>query len=94
MKRWECQKCGHVYNGMVPPAECPYCGSLREQFTELEFEPEGKVFVAEERIPQHTKRWECDVCGHIALMQEPPAECPNCGSTKEHFHQLNGEPIG
>lgn len=92
--RWECEKCGHIYNGMVPPAECPYCGSPREQFKQLDFEPTGKVFVAEEHISQHVKRWECDVCGHVVLMDEPPAECPSCGATKEHSHQLNGEPIG
>ncbi len=86
--RWGGQNCGHVYNAMVPPAECPNCGSPREQFNQLEGVPEGNVFVAEEHIPRHVKRWECDVCGHIALMDEPPAECPNCGSSKDHFHEL------
>lgn len=90
LARWECQKCGHIYNGMVAPAECPYCGSPREQFKKLEGVPEGNVFVAEEHIPRHKKRWECDVCGRIVLTDETPAECPSCGALQEHFRQLEG----
>lgn len=89
--RWECDNCGHVYNGMVPPAECPNCGSPRERFKRFDVDPAGKVFVAEEHIPQHTARWQCDNCGLVVLKDEPPAECPSCGAAKERFRQLNGE---
>ena len=76
---------------MVPPAECPNCGSPREQFIKMDHAPEGKVFVAEEHIPRHVNRWECDVCGRVVLADEPPAECPNCGSLKEHFKKLEAD---
>lgn len=92
--RWECEHCGHVYNGMVPPSECPNCGSPREQFKKLDVDPVGKVFVAEEHIPQHVNRWECDACGLVVLRDEQPTECSSCGASREHFHQLVGEPIG
>ncbi|OGM93152.1 hypothetical protein A2372_01955 [Candidatus Wolfebacteria bacterium RIFOXYB1_FULL_54_12] len=75
---------------MVPPAECPNCGALREEFNKLEFEPLGSVYVSEEHIPRHKKRWECDACGRVELSDESPAECASCGATKEHFGQLDG----
>lgn len=90
LARWECQKCGHVYNGTVPPSECPNCGAPREEFKKLEIEPSGDIYVSEEHIPRHKKRWECDACGRVELADEPPAECASCGAGKEHFAQLNG----
>lgn len=75
---------------MVPPAECPDCGAAREEFKQLEIDPSGTVFIAEEHIPRHKKRWECDACGRVDLVDEPPAECASCGASKEHFKKLNG----
>lgn len=86
--RWECQKCGHINNGLVPPVECPYCGAPGEQFRQLEREPDGNIFFAEERIPRDVDRWQCDVCGHVVLSNEQPAECSSCGASKEHFQKL------
>ena len=94
MMRWECQKCGHIHNGVRPPEQCPDCNAPREQFIQLDHEPEGTVYVAEEHIERHVKRWECDVCGRVILGDEPPETCPNCGSTKDHFHIMDGEPQG
>ena len=34
------------------------------------------------------KKWRCTVCGHIHEGNEPPENCPNCGSGREKFSEL------
>ncbi len=31
------------------------------------------------------KKWKCTVCGYIHEGEEPPENCPRCGSPKEVF---------
>ncbi|MCX6581567.1 MAG: rubrerythrin family protein [Candidatus Aminicenantes bacterium] len=37
--RWKCSKCGHIHEGLEPPAKCPTCLHAREYF-----EPECMCF--------------------------------------------------
>jgi rubrerythrin len=40
----------------------------------------GKVFKRDEKV-----RWKCNVCGYVHEGFEPPAVCPSCKHSKEHF---------
>ena len=35
------------------------------------------------------KKWKCGVCGYIYDGDEPPAQCPKCGSAAEKFAILD-----
>lgn len=37
------------------------------------------------------KKWECAVCGYIHIGEEPPDECPVCGSDKSQFFLISDE---
>ncbi|MGI5854600.1 MAG: rubredoxin-like domain-containing protein [Bacillota bacterium] len=32
MKKWRCQVCGFIHDGIEPPEQCPKCGAPREKF--------------------------------------------------------------
>jgi rubrerythrin len=34
------------------------------------------------------KKWKCTVCGYIHQGDEPPANCPICGASREKFVQV------
>ena len=34
------------------------------------------------------RKWQCTVCGYIHTGDEPPDNCPNCGSPKEKFVEV------
>ena len=44
MKKWVCPVCGYVYEGDVPPAECPVCHVSGDKFT---LQSEEKTWAAE-----------------------------------------------
>ncbi|MBI4360830.1 rubrerythrin family protein [Candidatus Micrarchaeota archaeon] len=33
-------------------------------------------------------KWKCGVCGYIHEGDEPPEQCPVCGSPKEQFSKI------
>ena len=35
------------------------------------------------------KRWRCTVCGYIHNGDTPPDKCPNCGSPREKFVEID-----
>ena len=63
MKKWVCPFCGYVYEGDVPPAECPVCHVSGDKFT-LQYEEKtwaaehvvgvGKVFG--EDVPEEVRK--------------------------------------
>ena len=46
----------------------------------LEMVESGTVYTREEPI-----KWKCSVCGYVHEGTEPPAKCPACKHSKEHF---------
>jgi len=34
------------------------------------------------------KKWKCTVCGYIHQGDEPPANCPICGASREKFVRI------
>lgn len=36
MKKWKCEVCGYIHDGSEPPALCPKCGALKDQFKLLD----------------------------------------------------------
>lgn len=46
----------------------------------LEMVENGTVYKREEPI-----RWKCGVCGYLVEGTEPPAKCPACKHSREHF---------
>jgi rubrerythrin len=46
----------------------------------LEMVNNGTVYKREQPI-----RWKCSVCGYVADGTEPPAKCPACKHSREHF---------
>lgn len=35
------------------------------------------------------QEWECSECGHVATGLRAPMRCPDCGSSRNHFQQLD-----
>ncbi|MGQ9706801.1 MAG: cupin domain-containing protein [bacterium] len=35
------------------------------------------------------KRWRCTICGYIHIGDESPERCPNCGSPREKFVEID-----
>src|SRR5574344_1017004 len=44
MKKFRCKVCGYVYEGEVPPAQCPLCKAPADQFEEIVEEPVAKKY--------------------------------------------------
>jgi ferredoxin hydrogenase len=34
------------------------------------------------------KRWRCSICGYIYEGDEPPEQCPVCGTSKDDFEEV------
>ena len=39
-------------------------------------------------MPDMYAAWRCSVCGYVHRGSEPPANCPACGVSREHFEPL------
>jgi rubrerythrin len=35
------------------------------------------------------KKWICTICGYIHEGDQPPEECPNCGTEPQDFVELD-----
>lgn len=86
MKKWECDVCGHIYEGEQPPEKCPVCDMPGSAFV-LTLEAEK----ATEAAPVSGRRWRCIVCGYIHEAEEPPEKCPVCAAPKNMFVEIDAE---
>ena len=77
MKKWVCPVCGYVYEGDVPPAECPVCHVSGDKFT---LQSEEKTWAAEhvvgvgkvfgEDVPEEVRKAGLEEAEHAAKFVE------------------------
>jgi len=86
MESWGCSVCGHIYEGDVPPEECPVCDAPGEKFTELIADDITREEISAGEAEE--KKWRCTVCGYIHIGNAPPESCPVCNAASEMFEEI------
>ncbi len=82
MKTWQCEVCGYIHTGDVPPVSCPICGAEQDCFSEFEIRTEAKETPTVEA-------WQCGICTYLHHALQPPALCPVCSATGNLFSPLH-----